>query len=79
MLIGLSDDGYEILALNYSDIMAYIPTTNAIIKAYRNYYEEPEKALDSANEELEQVNVDVEAENNKLQNHMAKTKSHLIK
>ena len=43
MLIGLSDDGYEILALNYSDIMAYIPTTNAIIKAYRNYYEELQK------------------------------------
>ena len=40
MLIGLSDDGYEILALNYSDIMAYIQQQNAIIKAYRNYYEE---------------------------------------
>ena len=46
MLIGLSDDGYEILALNYSDIMAYIQQQNAIIKAYRNYYEESEKALD---------------------------------
>ena len=65
MLIGLSDDGYEILALNYSDIMAYIQQQNAIIKAYRNYYEESEKALDNANEELEKVNVDVEAENAK--------------
>lgn len=65
MLIGLSDDGYEILSLNYSDIMSYIQQQNAIITAYRNYYEESEKALDEANQELEQVNVDVEAENSK--------------
>ena len=45
MLIGLSDDGYEILALNYSDIMAYIQQQNAIIKAYRNYYEESRKSI----------------------------------
>ena len=65
VLIGLTDDGYEILSLNYSDIMSYIQQQNAIITAYRNYYEESEKALDEANQELEQVNVDVEAENSK--------------
>ena len=30
-LIGLSDEGYEILSLNYSDIMTYIQQQNAII------------------------------------------------
>ncbi len=53
VLIGLTDDGYEILSLNHSDIMAYIQQQNAIIKAYRNYYEESEQALEEANANLE--------------------------
>jgi len=63
MLIGLTDEGYEILSLNYSDIMAYIQQQNAIIKAYRNYYEESEKALEDANSQIEGAQAEVEAQN----------------
>ena len=63
VLIGLTDDGYEILSLNYSDIMAYIQQQNAIIKAYRNYYEESEQALEDANNEINNAQTEVEAQN----------------
>jgi len=64
VLIGLTDEGYEILSLNYSDIMAYIQQQNAIIKAYRNYYEESEQALENANSQIEGAQAEVEAQNN---------------
>lgn len=64
VLIGLTDDGYEILSMNYSDIMAYIQQQNAIIKAYRNYYEESEQALENANSQIEGAQAEVEAQNN---------------
>ena len=67
VLIGLTDDGYEVLALNYSDIMAYIQQQNAIIKAYENYYVLSEEALDNANKEIENAQSEIEAENNKPQ------------
>lgn len=63
VLIGLTDEGYEILSLNYSDIMAYIQQQNAIIKAYRNYYEESEQALEDANSQIEGAKAEVEAQN----------------
>ena len=67
VLIGLSDDGYEVLSLNYSDIMSYIQQQNAIIKAYENYYVLSEEALDDANKEIENAQSEIEAENNKPQ------------
>jgi hypothetical protein len=64
VLIGLTDDGYEILSLNYSDIMSHIQQQNAIIKAYRNYYEESEQALENANSQIEGAQAEVEEQNN---------------
>ena len=64
VLIGLTDDGYEVLSLNYSDIMAYIQQQNAIIKAYENYYVLSEQALDDANQEIEDAQVQVDRQNN---------------
>ena len=64
VLIGLTDDGYEVLALNYSDIMSYIQQQNAIIKAYENYYVLSEEALDDANNEIESAKQEVESQNN---------------
>lgn len=64
VLIGLTDDGYEVLSLNYSDIMSYIQQQNAIIKAYRNYYEKSEQALQDANAQIEGAQAEVEAQNN---------------
>ena len=63
MLIGLTDDGYEVLGLNYSDIMSYIQQQNAIIKAYENYYVLSEQALEDANQEIKNAQTEVEAEN----------------
>ena len=65
MLIGLTDDGYEVLSLNMSDIMKLIAQQRQIIAAYRNYYEESEQALDDANANIEDVQAEVEAQNNK--------------
>ena len=66
-LIGLTDDGYEKLSLNMSDIMRLLAQQKSIIAAYQNYYEDSEKALDEANKEIENAQVEVEAENNKPQ------------
>lgn len=51
VLFGLTDDGYEKLSLNMSDIMTLIQQQQAIIGAYKNYYETAEEAIDNKNEE----------------------------
>ena len=55
VLFGLTDDGYERLALNLSDIMTLIQQQKAIIGAYKEYYEDAEKAIDDANAEKEEA------------------------
>ena len=64
VLIGLTDDGYEVLSLNMSDIMRLIAQQKQIIAAYQNYYEESEQALDDANANIEDAQAEVEAQNN---------------
>ena len=64
VLIGLTDDGYEVLSLNMSDIMRLIAQQKQIIAAYQNYYEESEQALDNANANIEDAQAEVEAQNN---------------
>ena len=44
----LTDKGYENLGLNLSDLRAYIQQQQAIIAAYKSYYEKAEEALDGA-------------------------------
>jgi len=61
-LVGLTPVGYEVLATNYSDIMAYIQQQNAIIAAYKNYYEESEQAIEEANGQLNNVESAVESQ-----------------
>lgn len=63
VLIGLTDDGYEILAMNMSDIMKLLQQQRAIIAAYQNYYEESEQALDNANTQIEGAKAEVDAQN----------------
>ena len=63
VLIGLTDDGYEVLSLNMSDIMRLIAQQKQIIAAYQNYYEESEQALDNANANIEDAQAEVEAQN----------------
>ena len=42
VLFGLTDDGYENLALNLRELRAFIVREKAVIGAYKDYYE-PEK------------------------------------
>ena len=44
----LTDKGYENLGLNLSDLRAYIQQQQAVITAYKSYYEKAEEALDGA-------------------------------
>jgi hypothetical protein len=44
----LTDDGYENLSLNMSDIRAYIQQQQAIIAAYEKYYVEAEETMENA-------------------------------
>ena len=63
VLIGLTDDGYEILAMNMSDIMKLLLQQKAIIAAYQNYYEESEQALEDANSEIQGAKEEVDKQN----------------
>ncbi len=64
VLIGLSDDGYEILAMNISDIMKLLQQQKSIIAAYKAYYEESEQALENANSQIKDAQEEVEKQNN---------------
>ena len=55
-LLGLTDEGYKVISTNHSDIMAYIQQQNAIIAAYKSYYEESEQAIEDANDAIEEQN-----------------------
>lgn len=61
-LVGLTPQGYEVLSLNYSDIMAYIQQQNAIIAAYKNYYEESEQAIEGANQQIQSVQSEIDSQ-----------------
>jgi hypothetical protein len=49
----LSGEGYADLGLNFSDIRALVQQQQAIIAAYDSYYKESSKAIDNANEQLQ--------------------------
>lgn len=56
VFFGLSDEGYERLSLNLSDVRAFIQQQQSIIAAYERYYTEAEKALDQANAQTTEEN-----------------------
>lgn len=56
VLFGLTDDGYKNLALNLSDIRAFIQQQQAIIVAYEGYYKKSNSAIDAANAEINNIN-----------------------
>ena len=43
VLFGLTDEGYEALSKNFSQIRHYIQKQNLIIESYKNYYEPSNK------------------------------------
>lgn len=42
VLIGLTDEGYEVLSLNFAKVRKYIIANRNVLKKYREYYEGPE-------------------------------------
>lgn len=48
----ISGDGYQALSLNLNDLRSQVEQLNAIIVAYENYYQQSNRALDRANEQL---------------------------
>lgn len=56
-IFALTGEGYENLGLNFSDIRAMVQQQQAIIVAYENYYKEAEQALDEANKQVQQPQV----------------------
>ena len=63
VLFGITDEGYEIMARNMSDIMAHIEQQKAIIASYKNYYEESEQAIDQANKDQSAINNEIDKVN----------------
>lgn len=53
VLFALTDEGYEALSLNLSDLRAFIQQQQAIIVAYEGYYKDSNSALDAANAEIQ--------------------------
>ena len=39
VIIGLTDEGYETLAINFAQIRKYIVMQREVIRQYKNYYE----------------------------------------
>lgn len=52
VFFALTDEGYEALALNLSDLRAFIQQQQAIIVAYEGYYKDSNSALEAANAEI---------------------------
>jgi hypothetical protein len=48
VLFGLTDKGYENLALNLNDIRTFIQQQRAIIVAYEQYYQESQSVISNA-------------------------------
>lgn len=67
VLFGITDEGYEVMARNMSDIMAHIEQQKAIIAAYKNYYEESEQAIDQANKDQSAINDEIDKVNTQNQ------------
>lgn len=56
VLFALTDKGYENIALNLSDIRAYIQQQQAIIVAYEGYYKKTNAVIDATNKNINKQN-----------------------
>jgi hypothetical protein len=65
VLFGLTDDGYEALSLNTSDILRIIEQKNAVIAAYQGYYEKTNSAIEDTNKKIQQDKQAADAVNSK--------------
>lgn len=68
VLFALTDNGYQAMSLNLSDVRAFIQQQKVIITAYDRYYKQAEDTIDAANNEVNSVNKKIEQENQKEKN-----------
>jgi len=61
VFFALTDEGYENISINFSDVRAFIQQQRAIIAAYENYYKASEEAIDEANKNIEGAKAQVDA------------------
>ena len=59
-IFGVTDEGYQNLGLNLSDLRAYIQQQQAIVAAYEGYYQESEDAIEEANSDMEEAKTKAE-------------------
>lgn len=64
-LLGVTDNGYEALSLNFAETQRIIRQYKAVIAAYEAYYLDAESALDNAQENQDDVDAQIDAENQK--------------
>ena len=62
-LLGVTDEGYEALSLNFAETQRIIRQYKAIIAAYEAYYLEAESALDDAQKNQTKLNETIKTEN----------------
>ena len=55
VIYALTTEGYEKLALNFADILKLVSQQKAIIKAYKEYYEQTEKNIDDHNNKTKEA------------------------
>ena len=67
VIFGVTDKGYEILSVNMAKIQQLVRQQDAIIGAYRSYYDKQQTAIDKAVQENEKVNVEIEKYNETLE------------
>lgn len=53
VFFGLTDEGYEALALNLNDLRSFIQQQQSIIVAYEGYYKNSNSAIDAANADIQ--------------------------
>jgi len=71
-LLGVTDEGYEALSLNFAETQRIIRQYKAIIAAYEAYYIDAETALTDAENNQKEVDSKIEQENKKAKDNANK-------
>jgi len=71
-LLGVTDEGYEALSLNFAETQRIIRQYKAIIAAYEAYYIDAENALTDAENNQKEVDSKIEQENKKAKDNANK-------
>ena len=71
-LLGVTDEGYESLSLNFAETQRIIRQYKAVIAAYEAYYLDAESALDNAEKNKADIDAQIDAENQKAKDESEK-------